>query len=131
MAPSVALALRAQPQATASRAGVLGKADSTLPRASAANVLTALCTARSYGSEAQYGKLLGPYLDDPENLFVVSSDFCHWGTRFSYTYYNSEQVGPQDRGFSRAGRGGGDLQQGLVRAIHAVLLIKQTTEDST
>lgn len=42
-------------------------------------------------AEAQYGKLLGPYLDDPENLFVVSSDFCHWGSRFSYTYYNSEQ----------------------------------------
>ncbi|EFJ40486.1 hypothetical protein VOLCADRAFT_99750 [Volvox carteri f. nagariensis] len=41
--------------------------------------------------EALYGKLLGPYLDDPSNLFVVSSDFCHWGSRFSYTYYNREQ----------------------------------------
>ncbi|PNH10686.1 Protein MEMO1 [Tetrabaena socialis] len=42
-------------------------------------------------TEALFGKLLGPYLDDPTNLFVVSSDFCHWGSRFSYTYYNREQ----------------------------------------
>ncbi|KAK6636699.1 Protein memo1 [Polyplax serrata] len=38
--------------------------------------------------EMQYGKLLAPYLADPQNLFVVSSDFCHWGERFRYTYYN-------------------------------------------
>ncbi|KAG2485426.1 hypothetical protein HYH03_015807 [Edaphochlamys debaryana] len=42
-------------------------------------------------TEASYGKLLGPYLDDPTNLFVVSSDFCHWGSRFSYTYRNPDQ----------------------------------------
>lgn len=24
---------------------------------------------------------------DPANLFVISSDFCHWGSRFRYTYY--------------------------------------------
>jgi len=28
--------------------------------------------------EREYGKLLRPYLDDPENCFVISSDFCHW-----------------------------------------------------
>lgn len=38
--------------------------------------------------EATYGKLLAPYLADPQNLFVISSDFCHWGKRFSYTYYD-------------------------------------------
>jgi len=38
--------------------------------------------------EAQYGSLLSPYLMDPTNLFVISSDFCHWGQRFSYTYYD-------------------------------------------
>ncbi|KAI9105738.1 cell motility mediator [Phlyctochytrium arcticum] len=36
--------------------------------------------------EKVYGELLAPYLADPTNLFVVSSDFCHWGTRFKYTY---------------------------------------------
>ncbi|MPC56296.1 Protein MEMO1 [Portunus trituberculatus] len=23
-----------------------------------------------------------------ESLFVISSDFCHWGQRFRYTYYD-------------------------------------------
>ncbi len=43
--------------------------------------------------EAKYGAILGPYLDDPSNCFVVSSDFCHWGTRFSYTFHDQQQVG--------------------------------------
>lgn len=37
--------------------------------------------------ELVYGEVLRPYLLSPENLFVISSDFCHWGSRFSYTYY--------------------------------------------
>jgi AmmeMemoRadiSam system protein B len=32
----------------------------------------------------RYGKALAPYLADPQSVFVVSSDFCHWGARFSY-----------------------------------------------
>ena len=31
--------------------------------------------------EQLYGQLLAPYLADPDNLFVISSDFCHWGKR--------------------------------------------------
>lgn len=38
-------------------------------------------------TEKAYGSLLAPYLADPANVFVVSSDFCHWGSRFNYTYY--------------------------------------------
>ncbi|KAB0801468.1 hypothetical protein PPYR_05822 [Photinus pyralis] len=38
--------------------------------------------------EAFYGRLLSSYLADPQNLFVISSDFCHWGQRFRYTYYD-------------------------------------------
>jgi len=37
--------------------------------------------------EKEYGKLLRPYLEDEENCFVISSDFCHCGSRFYYTYY--------------------------------------------
>ncbi|KAG8468136.1 hypothetical protein KFE25_007188 [Diacronema lutheri] len=33
---------------------------------------------------AQYGRVLAPHLADPACLFVVSSDFCHWGRRFNY-----------------------------------------------
>ncbi|RAH75143.1 protein MEMO1 [Aspergillus aculeatinus CBS 121060] len=38
-------------------------------------------------TEEAFGTLLAPYLQDPENAFVISSDFCHWGLRFRYTYY--------------------------------------------
>eukprot|EP00938_MAST-03A_sp_MAST-3A-sp1_P006382 g6382.t1 len=41
----------------------------------------------------QYGKILAPYLKDPRNFFVVSSDFCHWGRRFSFQWTN-EKLGP-------------------------------------
>lgn len=41
--------------------------------------------------EAQYGAIFSPYLADPSNLFVISSDFCHWGNRFRYTYYDQSK----------------------------------------
>lgn len=40
--------------------------------------------------EKDFGDILAPYLKDADNAFVVSSDFCHWGTRFSYTAYAPE-----------------------------------------
>lgn len=43
----------------------------------------------STGREAEYGRIFAPYLADPRNLFVISSDFCHWGDRFRFTYYDS------------------------------------------
>jgi AmmeMemoRadiSam system protein B len=39
-------------------------------------------------AEELFGKVFAPYLNDPQNFFVISSDFCHWGKRFSYTYYD-------------------------------------------
>lgn len=41
-------------------------------------------------AEKEFGDLLAPYLKDPSNVFVVSSDFCHWGSRFDYTAYLPE-----------------------------------------
>ncbi|KOC08157.1 DUF52 domain protein [Aspergillus flavus AF70] len=41
----------------------------------------------SASTESAFGALLAPYLQDPTNAFVISSDFCHWGLRFRYTYY--------------------------------------------
>ncbi|XP_026447954.1 protein MEMO1-like [Papaver somniferum] len=38
--------------------------------------------------EAMYGKLLAKYVDDPNNFFSVSSDFCHWGSRFNFMHYD-------------------------------------------
>lgn len=38
--------------------------------------------------EALYGKIFSKYLAEPCNLFIISSDFCHWGARFHYQYYD-------------------------------------------
>ncbi len=43
--------------------------------------------------EEEYGSLFAKYMQDPSNFFVISSDFCHWGQRFDYIYYNSN-AGP-------------------------------------
>ena len=40
--------------------------------------------------EKMYGEALVEYMKDNETLFVISSDFCHWGKRFGYTYYKKE-----------------------------------------
>jgi len=41
-------------------------------------------------SEKEYGQILAPYLKDKHTLFVISSDFCHWGSHFDYFYYKKE-----------------------------------------
>ncbi|KAH8682492.1 MEMO1 family [Xylariales sp. PMI_506] len=48
-------------------------------------IIPILVGDNNLGEEAEFGKLLAPYLKDPDNVFVVSSDFCHWGDHFSYT----------------------------------------------
>lgn len=55
--------------------------------------------------EAVYGKLLARYLADPQNLFIISSDFCHWGQRFRYTYYDRSYgaIHQSIEGLDRAG----------------------------
>ncbi|EXJ95831.1 hypothetical protein A1O1_00956 [Capronia coronata CBS 617.96] len=45
-------------------------------------------------TEEALGKMLAPYIADEENAFVISSDFCHWGSRFGYTYYVRDAPSP-------------------------------------
>ncbi|KAL9226748.1 hypothetical protein vseg_002522 [Gypsophila vaccaria] len=53
-------------------------------------VVPILVGAVSAENEALYGQLLAKYIDDESNFFSVSSDFCHWGSRFNYTYYDKK-----------------------------------------
>lgn len=48
------------------------------------SVLPIIVGALSTSQEERYGRLLAPILARPNVLTVVSSDFCHWGSRFSY-----------------------------------------------
>ena len=43
-------------------------------------IVTIMVGSISHEQEQKYGILLSSYLANPENLFVISSDFCHWGT---------------------------------------------------
>lgn len=45
--------------------------------------------------EAKIAAVLKPYLEDTRNFFVFSSDFCHWGSRFRYTYHFQKEKYPQ------------------------------------
>jgi len=36
------------------------------------------------------GKYLYDLFEDKKTLFVISSDFCHWGYDFDFTYYNKK-----------------------------------------
>ncbi|CAM1308751.1 MEMO1 (predicted) [Pycnogonum litorale] len=51
-------------------------------------IVPVLVGSLSNDKEAHYGRIFSKYLADPCNLFVISSDFCHWGTRFRYQYYD-------------------------------------------
>ncbi|KAH3660512.1 hypothetical protein OGAPHI_007098 [Ogataea philodendri] len=37
--------------------------------------------------ERKLAENLEPYFQDAANAFVISTDFCHWGSRFGYTAY--------------------------------------------
>ena len=37
-----------------------------------------------------------PYFENDENHFIVSSDFCHWGSRFGYTKYLTSNSATKD-----------------------------------
>eukprot|EP00047_Mylnosiga_fluctuans_P022472 m.120444 g.120444 ORF g.120444 m.120444 type:complete len:288 (-) comp9271_c0_seq4:3328-4191(-) len=49
-------------------------------------IVPVLVGALTTEREREYGKVFAPYLQAPGNVFVISSDFCHWGKRFSYTH---------------------------------------------
>ena len=42
-------------------------------------IVPVLVGAISKQKEIEYGRLFSKYLANPENIFVISSDFCHWG----------------------------------------------------
>jgi MEMO1 family protein len=53
-----------------------------------------LVGALDAAAERRYGAILAPYLADETSIFIASSDFCHWGLRFRYTYYVPSSSSP-------------------------------------
>ncbi|XP_065661006.1 protein MEMO1 isoform X2 [Hydra vulgaris] len=54
-------------------------------------VVPILVGSTSHEQERLYGIIFSKYLKNPENLFVISSDFCHWGKRFRFTPYDKSK----------------------------------------
>ncbi|KZT74664.1 UPF0103-domain-containing protein [Daedalea quercina L-15889] len=50
-------------------------------------IVPILIGAINLNKENKFGTVLAPYLAKDDTFFVISSDFCHWGTRFQYTFY--------------------------------------------
>lgn len=67
--------------------------------------------ALSTEKEALYGQIFSKYLADPKNLFIISSDFCHWGQRFRYTFYE---------------RSWGEIHQSIKTLDHKVIYFTHT-----
>jgi len=57
------------------------------------SVLPIMCGALSTSQEESFGQLLAPILARPEIVCVISSDFCHWGSRFRFTPTASDRSG--------------------------------------
>ncbi|KAL6413722.1 hypothetical protein AUP68_03248 [Ilyonectria robusta] len=51
-------------------------------------IVPLLIGSNNGSQEKAFGQELLPYLKDPENAFIISSDFCHWGEYFSYMVHS-------------------------------------------
>ncbi|XP_071439576.1 protein MEMO1 [Hetaerina americana] len=79
---------------------------------SAVTIVPVLVGSLTPEREADYGRLFARYLSDPQNLFVISSDFCHWGQRFRYTYHD-RTWGEIHQSIQRLDRMGMDIVESL------------------
>lgn len=68
-----------------------------IPTAQYPPLVPIMVGSTSAATEQAFGALLAPYLADPSSVFVISSDFCHWGLRFRYTYYVPQAPKPGPR----------------------------------
>ncbi|KAK4937807.1 hypothetical protein LTR10_021610 [Elasticomyces elasticus] len=64
------------------------------PESSYPPLVPIMVGATNPATESALGKMLAPYIVDEGNAFVISSDFCHWGSRFGYTYYLPDAPSP-------------------------------------
>lgn len=58
-------------------------------------------------SVEEFANSLVPYFKREDCLFVVSSDFCHWGERFGFTRYYEKGYGDESLSFP------GDIYRGI------------------
>jgi len=55
---------------------------------SSIRILPIMIGSLSKTKEQQYGQIFKPFIHQKHIFTIISSDFCHWGTRFQYTPYD-------------------------------------------
>ncbi|CAN6620457.1 MEMO1 family protein Mho1p [Trichomonascus vanleenenianus] len=54
--------------------------------------------------DTKLAEILAPYFAEEENAFVISTDFCHWGSRFDYMMYTESEDTEDVRELGRVGQ---------------------------
>lgn len=62
----------------------------------------------NFQNESEFGEIFAPFFADPSNLFIISSDFCHWGQRFHFTPHD-KSLGAIHKSIEKMDREGMDL----------------------
>ena len=68
--------------------------------------------------EREFAAVFADYLNDPSNVFVVSSDFAHWGHRFRYTHYLPDLANPKE--IVKLGQRGPKPPEGRPKIFQAI-----------
>ena len=64
---------------------------SEIPWTSTFKIVPIMVGSCKQKEHALYGQILARYFGDESTLFVISSDFCHWGNNYNYTPFDEEQ----------------------------------------
>lgn len=59
----------------------------------AVKIVPIIVGSLTFDQEQEYAALLGSYMRQDSTLFIISSDFCHWGKDFDYTPYENLERG--------------------------------------
>ena len=54
------------------------------------NIIPIIVGDNDYNTNKKIGEALYDLYLDKKTLFVISSDFCHWGRNFRYTFYDKK-----------------------------------------
>ncbi|TKR61242.1 hypothetical protein L596_028377 [Steinernema carpocapsae] len=87
-------------------------------------IIPILVGSLTQSSQVMYGKIFAKYIADPRNLFVISSDFCHWGNRFHFTPYSSSDSRPIHEQIAEMDKQGMDAISSIDPAAFATYLKK-------
>merc|ERR1712154_172340 len=63
-------------------------ADSQLSWTSRFKIVPIMVGSCKPNQHALYGQILSKYFEDESTLFVISSDFCHWGNNYGYVPFD-------------------------------------------